>query len=189
MTPTSLKPLAPICALLFVMAGGAWNLTAQAPFKRYVDVTVTDPKGRTVTGLDEKHFTVVEAGVQRVITEFSDAGSPIALAIVSSESLADLGALGPEDELIQTASLSNAVRQLAASKNSRKVIFVFSALDSNAIPDGIQALQVSRADMVKALIKVRHQYRIQFESSTPSARAEVVLQPPTGLPPLELNWK
>lgn len=175
--------------MLFVMAGGGLNLTAQAPSKRYVDVTVTEPKGRTVTGLDEKNFTVVEAGVQRAITEFSEAGSPIALAIVSSESLADLGALGPEDELIQTASLSNAIRQLAASKNSRKVIFVSSGLDSIAIPAGIQALQVNRADMVKALIKVRHQYRIQFESSMPSARAEVVLQPPTGLPPLELNWK
>ena len=47
------------------------SLTAQFVSKRSVDVTVTDPHGRTVAGLAKDHFAVTEGGVQRTITAFS----------------------------------------------------------------------------------------------------------------------
>ena len=83
-------------------------------------MTVTDPRGRFVTGLEEKSFEVVENGVRRAITDFSDVDSPIALAIVGDGPLPDVGPLGPQDQLIQAPSASDAVRRLRDSKNQRK---------------------------------------------------------------------
>jgi hypothetical protein len=51
---------------------GALSLVAQAPAKRSVDVTVTDPYGRTVAGLNKDYFAVSENGAQRTITAFSE---------------------------------------------------------------------------------------------------------------------
>jgi hypothetical protein len=90
-------------------------LTAQVVSKRSVDVTVTDPYGRTVAGLEKDHFTVTEGGVQRMITAFS---------------------------------------------------------------------QVRDEDPKPAV-----HYRLEFDSSGPDARLEVVLNPPRGLPPLTVTWK
>jgi hypothetical protein len=94
----------------------------------------------------------------------------------------------PEDELIQTPSLSNALRQLSASKNSRKALVVTTTTDTQAIPGGIQTLQINRANLLKAVVELRNQYRLEFESSSPSASVEVVLKPPRGLPPLQPNF-
>jgi hypothetical protein len=47
-------------------------LTAQVVLKPSVDVTVTDPHGRTVGGLERDNFTVTEAGDPRSITAFSE---------------------------------------------------------------------------------------------------------------------
>jgi hypothetical protein len=38
---------------------------------RSVDVTLTDPFGRTVAGLEKSQFAVFEGGVQRTITAFT----------------------------------------------------------------------------------------------------------------------
>jgi len=46
-------------------------LTAQV-LKTAVDVTVTDPYGRTVAGLEKTYFTVTEGGAARTITAFSE---------------------------------------------------------------------------------------------------------------------
>jgi Ca-activated chloride channel homolog len=56
-----------------------------------VDVTVTDPFGRFVTGLNQGNFEVIENGVGRTITSFRDAGSPIAVAVISEEPLPAVG--------------------------------------------------------------------------------------------------
>ena len=47
-------------------------LTAQVVSKSSVDVTVTDPYGRSVAGLEKGQFAVTEGGVQRKITAFSE---------------------------------------------------------------------------------------------------------------------
>ncbi len=47
-----------------------------------INVTVTDPTGRMVTGLDKSHFVVREDKRQQVITHFGAEESPISLAVV-----------------------------------------------------------------------------------------------------------
>jgi hypothetical protein len=175
--------------LPIVLTVAASRVSAQVLSKRHVDVTVTDPLHRFVTGLKQEHFELVENGVRRAITDFSTVDSPISLAIVCEEQLPVAGTLRTEDELIQTRSLSDALRQLSASKNSRKAIVITTTTDSQAIPGGIQIFQLNRADVPKAIVELRSQYRLEFESSSPSAGVEVVLKPPRGLPLLQPNWK
>ena len=177
------------CAFSMLLTVGSSRASAQVSSKRYVDVTVTDPHGRLVTGLEQERFEIIENGVQRAVTAFSDTASPISLAIVSEEPLPTVDTLDPQDEVIQASSVSKALRQLAASKNFRKVIVITTATEHQAIPSGIQTLQVDRADLLKAVIALRNQYRIEFNSSVPSASVEVLLRQPVGLPRLELNWK
>ncbi len=172
-----------------VLTIGASRASAQVSSKRHVDVTVTDPSHRFVTGLEQEHFELVENGVRRPITDFSGVDSPISLAIVCEEPLPAIGTLGPEDELIQTRSLSNALRQLSASKNSRKALVITTTTDTQAIPGDIQTFQINRANVPKVVVELRNQYRLEFETSSPSASVEVVLKTPRGLPPLQPNWK
>jgi hypothetical protein len=96
------------CALAPALHVGASRLSAQTPPYRHVDATVTEPKGRFVTGLKPEHFEVLEDGVRREI---------------------------------------------------------------------------------KRVEEIRTAYRIEFESAVPSARVEVVVKPPAGLPPLQVKWK
>ena len=178
------------CTFPAALTVGASRLSAQGPFTRLVHVTVTEPSGRFVTGLRQEHFQVVENGVRRAITDFSSDPPPISLAIVSDGSLPAVGRLnGPEDELIQTRSLSGALRQLAASKNSRKVLLVTAAVDNQAIPAGIEVLQTDPGNLLRTVIELNNQYLLQFESSTPSAAVEIVLQRPAGLPLLRPTWR
>lgn len=177
------------CGLTLMLTVGATRGSAQASSKRRVDVTVTDPRGRFVTGLEQQSFEVVENGVRRTLTDFSDVASPLSIAIVTDGPLPDVGPLGPGDELIQTPSLSSALRQLAASKNQRKVIVNLTTANSPSVPSGIQVLQTDRANLIRAVVELHNQYRLEFETSSPSARFEVVLKPPAGLPHLELTWK
>ena len=168
-------------------------LAAQVPVKRNVDVTVTDPRGRIVTGLERAHFEIIENGVPRAITAFTDGSAPISIAIVANEAFPDVGTLGAGDELIQTPSVSNALRQLAASKNSRRVLVVTEATAATAapqeVPAGIEVAQVNSADLVKAVTSLRNQYRLEFDSAGPSATVEVAIKQPVGLPRLTLNRK
>ncbi len=175
--------------LPIVLTIGASRVSAQVSSKRHIDVTVTDPLHRFVTGLEQEHFELVENGARRAITDFSGVDSPISLAIVCEEPLPAIGRLGPEDELIQTRSLFNALRQLSASKNSRKALVITTTTDTQAIPADIQTFQTDRANVLKVVVELRNQYRLEFESSSPSASVEVVLKPPRGLPPLQPNWK
>ena len=165
-------------------------LAAQVPVKRTVDVTVTDPRGRIVTGLERAHFEIIENGVPRAITAFTDGSSPISIAIVANEAFPDVGTLGAGDELIQTPSVSNALMQLAASKNSRRVLVVTDATAApQEVPAGIEVARVNSADLVKAVTSLRNQYRLEFDSAGPSATVEVAIKQPIGLPRLTLNRK
>jgi hypothetical protein len=61
--------------------------------------------------------------------------------------------------------------------------------DTQAIPAGIQMVQTNREMQPKWVVELRNQYRIEFESSAPSASVEVVFKPTPGLPELKLHWK
>jgi hypothetical protein len=162
---------------------------AHAQSNRLVRVTVTDHSGRFVTGIDQEHFEIVENGIRCPITGFSDVDSPISLAIVSETELPDGGFKNPGDELIQTRSISDAVRQLSTSKNLRKALVVTRAVDRQAIPVDVQVVQAGPDDLIKVVIEIRNEYLIQFESANPSEGVKVVLKQPRGLPSLQANLK
>ena len=165
-------------------------LFAQAQSDRLVHVTVTDPRGRFVTGLEQEHFAIIENGVNRRIINFSDVTSPISVAIVSETQL-DAGSFSSNnnDELIQTRSVSDALQQLSASKNLRKALVVTTAVDTQAIPAGIQVVQAALDNIQKVVVELHNEYLLQFESANASTGVEVSLKPPRGLPPLRSNLK
>jgi len=172
------------CTLPIVLNICALPLSAQLQSKRLVHVTVTDPLNRFVTGIEQERFQIIENGVHRPITDFSDVGSPISLAIVSETPVAVSSSDRPNDELIQTRSVSDALRQLSASKHSREALIVTTGADTHAIPESIQVVQTNPDNLSNWVVELRNQYLLQFESSNTSAKVEVVLQQPRGLPPL-----
>jgi hypothetical protein len=157
---------------------------------RIVYVTVADPLNRFVNGLDKNNFEVFENRVRRPISIFSDVDSPLALAIVSDVPVSHAAELaGPGNELIQTQSLPDAVRGLAASKSARKAPVVTTNVNITQIPADIQVLQADAAAIEKTLIQLRNQYQIRFESQAPSSSVDVTIKTPSGLPTLKPSWK
>jgi len=63
--------VASAAALLLTFAA-VRSLQAQAAVSRTVDVTVTDPYGRTVAGLEKDRFAITEGGIARVLRAFSE---------------------------------------------------------------------------------------------------------------------
>lgn len=175
---------------LGVLTFGSLNLLAQqvppGP-SALIAVTVTDPLNRLVTGLKQENFSILENGIPRPITFFSGLDSAFSIAVVGEPPLSLGNVLQPQDELIQTSSLSEALNRLIASKNQRKAIVLNLAPEAPEIPAGIQVVQSQ--DPLKGVVELRNQYLLRFQSSAPSARSEVILTPPRGLPPLKANWK
>lgn len=166
----------------------ALPVAAQAPSKRLVHFSVTDRLNCFVTGLDQKIFEVLENGVHRPVTGFWDGDSPVALAIVSESPLAEaINFNRADDELIQTRSVADALRQLSVAKNARKIMVVSTAFDTQAVPGGIQVMKVNPDILIKAVVDAHNQYWLQFESGSTSADIEVVVQQPQGLPPLRVH--
>lgn len=177
-------------SLMAAIMAAAPVASAQVTSKQFLHITVTDPHNRFVVGLQSENFQVLENGVRLVTTEISNPDTAISLAIVSAEPVPSAKlAAGIADELFQASSVSAALRQLAASKNSRKVILILDSSESQTIPGGIQALISTRENLSKTIIELRNQYQIQFESSNPSARLEVVIKPLTVMPVMQAHWK
>ena len=173
------------CTLSLILAARSSRLLAQAQSMRVVHVTVTDPLNRFVTGLEQEQFQIVEKGVRRPITGFSDVNSPMTVAIVSETPLPVNGSARSTDELIQAPSVSAALRQLLASKNARKALVVTTGGDTRGIPGNIQVVQTNPDIAFKWVVELRNQYLLQYESSDANSSVEVVLQQPRGLPPLQ----
>jgi hypothetical protein len=152
-------------------------------------VSVTDPLHRFVTGLDRESFAVFQNGAPCAITDFSSADSPLTLAIISESPLPPIANLmGPDDGLIESATLSGALRQLAASKNLRKAVILTAAADTSSVPADIQVVRAETGNVVKQVVELRNQYLLRFQSSTPTSRVEVILKQPIGLPALKAAW-
>jgi hypothetical protein len=189
---TPARFLLPALTLSVLLTVSVLPVAAQLPPNQsaVIPVAVTDPLNRFVTGLELENFTVLENGVPRPITNFFDLDSPISIAIVSELPLPAAAKLsGPDDDLIQTGSLSDGLRQLAASKNLRKTIILLTAWDTRIIPGGIQVIQADPGKLLEAVIEVRNQYLLQFQPSVPAARLEVIVNKPRGLPVLKPVWK
>lgn len=183
-----MKHLIQLPTLVVVVAFSIPHLPAQTQSNRLVHVAITDPSGRFVTGMEQQRFEIVENGIQRPITGFSDVDSPILLAIVGEKAVT-IGDLNPRDVLIQTPSLNDAIQQLSASKNLRKALVVTSAIDAQAIPSGIRTVQVRPDDLFHAVVELRNEYVLQFESSNSTSTVGIVLKQPRGLPPLQASIK
>jgi hypothetical protein len=176
-------------AIVLVLAGIAPLPAQEAPASRTVHVVVKDPMNRAVTGLPRQNFDVTEDGAMRPITAFSDSNSPISLAIVAQSVPAEVAALSRSgDEIIQAQSVADALRTLAASKNSRKALIFTSGTIVGEIPSEIQVLKTGSQNLKKAVIEVMNSYSIWFSSSRPAA-VEVNLKLPAGLPPLTVTTR
>jgi len=167
----------------------ALPLPAQTQSTRLVHVTVTDPLGRFVTGMEQEQFEITENGVRRPISAFSDLDSPIALAIVGEMQL-PLSSVSPDDVLIQTRSVSEALQLLLASKNLRKALVITaSSTDLPEIPFGVQVVRVKPDGLLTAIVELRSEYLLQFHATDAPSQVEVALRQPRGLPPLRVNLK
>ena len=172
------------CAILSALLATASPLTAQPA--RFVYLTVTDPLNRFVTGLEPEHFEVVEGGVRRSIAAFSGPDSPLTIAVVSDVSPQDITALdGANDLLIQTRSLTDALRQLAASASPRKGLVISSTSQNIPVPQGIQVVRTDASGLSRAIIELRSQYVFQVQDVSPSSEIEIVVKQPRGLPILK----
>lgn len=173
---------------VYVLISIASPLSAQTPTNnRFLFVNVTDPNHRFVVGLEQQHFEVVQNGASRPITSFSAVDEPMTIAVVSDSPLAGLN-LNAGDKLIQTASATDAIRQLQASKNSRKALIVASTSGPEAnlsIPGGILVVNANKVGVEKTLVELRNQYRIGFAADSGADDIQVMLSQPNGLPVLK----
>ena len=134
------------------------------------------------------YFDLTEDGAVRPVTAFSDASSPISLAIVAQSIPAEVTALRRSgDEIIQAQSVAEGLRALATSKNSRKALIFTSGTIVGEIPSEIQVLKAGPQSLMKSVIEVMNSYSLQFSSSSPASAVEVSLRPVVGLPPLTVK--
>ena|SRR5690348_2387090 len=176
------------CSLAVLLTVGPVAAQQPSPTQSFIPVTVAEPHHRVVTGLDQESFVILENGSPRPVTYFSSVDAPIAVAIVSASPL-PTGILKQADDLIQTSSVSDAVRQLNASQHQRKAIIVTAASGFRQIPAGIQVVQADPANVFRAVTELRNQYVLGFRRSDPAGLVEVKLNPLRGLPLLEAAWK
>ena len=157
--------------------------------KRTLDVTVKDPKGRLVLGFSQQDFEIIENGVtRRPVDAFTSSDSPITIAIVSPSPIAEpAGRINPQDAIIQTTSLDNALLQLAASPNPRKVLLIAGGI--NAPVTNFPVVIADQANLAQTVISLRSQYHLEFSSNDPAAKVEVTLKQHAGLPLLTINWQ
>jgi len=172
---------------LMLMATGLYLSAQQASANRLVHVLVTIPgNGKLLTGLTRDNFEIVENGNARPVTSFN-ASSPVSIAIVGVAPAEIARLKGPEDELIQLRSVPDAIRELAASKNMRKVLILTVAAE---VPEGTRVLRAADAEtLTKAMIEIHNEYLLGFSSSDPSSVVEVTLRQVSGLPPLKIAKK
>ncbi|MBM3764710.1 MAG: hypothetical protein FJW32_04900 [Acidobacteria bacterium] len=152
-------------------------LFGQQPAKQVIAFTVTDPLNRFVLGLDRDSFEIIAAGARVPIASFVEADSRIAIAVVSDRSVGG--------SVIQAPSIAEALTQLAASSSPRKGLVIAKSTDTTAIAAGIQVLRVESSAIEKAVVELRNQYVVQFESA--SANFDLVVKQLRGLPALRAN--
>lgn len=177
-------------AIVLVLAGVAPLVAQKTPVNRTIYVVVTDAMNRVVTGLPREDFDLTEDGTLRPVTAFSDANSPISLAVVAPSIPAEVAALKRSgDEIFQAQSVADALRALAGSKNSRQALIFTSGTIVGEIPTGVQLLKTGSQNLRKSVIEVMNSYSFRFSSSIPASAIEVNLRPPAGLPPLTVTTR
>jgi hypothetical protein len=180
-----------VCLLLALLITAASASAQDAP-KRMLFFTVTDPLNRFVTGLSANDFAITENGVRRPVTQFVNVDAPIAIAIVGDAgSSVRKPLVTPDDELIQTSSLSEALAALTASPHQRKALILAGTAEASTIPGGIFVIKVAaHAEAIgRAVVEVCNQYLVRFETTGTASSVEIVVNRLPALPSLKANWK
>lgn len=163
------------------------------PSSRVLHVTVRDPSDRFVVGLEREHFQILENGVERPVGSFRSVDSPISIALVgltaSARDFDDPAPSHADDEVIAANSVVDATRQLAASKNLRKVIITAGDAGGEGVPAGIQLMRAENGSVRKAVTEARCTYVVEFAPATASSHIEVRPKPVKGLPALRASWQ
>ena len=178
-----------LCAIAcgVLLAGSGFYVSAQqaASTNSVAHVAVTDAANRFVTGLEQRNFEVNESGVLLPF-RLLDAQSPASIAIVGVPPPDITGDVLPDDELITATNAPDAVRELMASKNMRKIMILTVAADTQNLPDNIQVFRADARTVPFALREIHKDYLIEFSPSGATSSINVRLKSPNGLPPLRL---
>src|SRR5437588_10455897 len=119
-------------AVLFFLAGlGAWqsNFTIRSDVRLVVlDVSVKDPAGGFVSGLERENFTILEDGHRQPITVFANEDLPVTVGILVDESLS----MRPK-----RADVLQAAETFIEASNPKDEIFVLNFNDrvTRGLPD------------------------------------------------------
>lgn len=168
------------------LIGGAAVASAQ----RVISVTVADDQGRPVSGLERDHFRIQLGGAGAPVTAFSAPESPISLAVVSAVSLPEVADLvGPNDELIETSSLEEAVQRLAQAKHFRRTIILTEPSSLRLVPDDIRVIQSGVDDLQTLAEELRGDYLLGFAGPARQEGIVVSLQPTFAALHLTVQWK
>jgi hypothetical protein len=185
---TTFRVLSVVAGGTILTGAGFFVSAQQASSNRLIHVVVTEPANRLITGLARENFEIAENGSPRPITYF-DADSPVSIAIVGLAPSDIAGLKLPQDELILTPSLPDAIRELVASKNTRKALILTAAADTQGVPDSIQVLKADEGNLPRTMIEIHNEYLLGFSSSDPSSVVDVTLREVTALPPLKVTKK
>ncbi len=112
-----------------------------------INVTVTDPTGRMVTGLDREHFLVKEDKKQQVIAQFGAEDAPLSLAVVFDAS----GSMG-----YKMTKAREAVAQFFKTVNPEDEFFL---VQFNNRPELVTSFTTSLEDIQSRLTFVRSKGR------------------------------
>jgi hypothetical protein len=189
-TPTRIAAALAILALSVFPVRERLSAQDQPAGERTVPVTVTDRFNRFVAGLSRDQFEIVENGVVRRPTGFANPDAALCVAIVGEPGAASLKeVLGAQDELIEAASLDEAIQRVAASDRRRKAVILTGGAQPGPAPAGIQLVRGESAGLKQLLIELKNQYLVQYEPADPKAPIEVRFQQSSVLPVLKHAWK
>src|SRR5581483_7552677 len=108
-------------------------------------------------------FNVTEQGTLRPLTAFAGSNSPISLVIVGSSLPSEVLALRQAgSEILAAQSVAEALRALAASKNSRKALIFTTGSIVGEIPSEIQVLKADQQNLLKSLLDAMNSYSLWF---------------------------
>jgi hypothetical protein len=152
-----------------------------------VHVTVTEPLGRFVTGIDRTNFGIVENGIRRPITDFNELRNEYLIEFEAANLSANVDVV-----LQQPPGLPPLRANLQAP--TKRLVHVTVTDPLGRFVTGVERtnfgiLENGIRRPITDFTELRNEYVIEFEPATQSANVDVALQQPRGLPPLRANVK
>jgi hypothetical protein len=143
--------------------------------------------GRFVTGVERTNFGILENGMRRPITDFTE---------LRNEYLIEFDAANPSANVDLVLQQPPGLPPLRANLQSpmKRLVHVTVTEPLGRFVTGVERtnfgiLENGMRRPVTDFTELRNEYVIEFETATQSAVVEVTLQQPRGLPPLRANLK